>query len=425
MASTMVALQTVTVGAGGLASVTFSSIPQTYTDLVVKICARSAVSAVNDAALFGINGNTWTYKATGILLRGTGTTTLSASAPYLFAGYMPAATATANTFSNTEIYFTNYSSNSNKSISIDTVQENNTTAAVQQMNAMLWSDPAAITSIILTTDSTSNFTQYSTFTLYGVYKDAAETTPAAPTIGTATAGSQAANVAFTPAGSGAPASSYVVTSSPGGLTATGGSSPIQIGGLTSGTAYTFTVAGQNPGGVGAASAASNSVTPYDGYESIATAYPTGTTATFSSIPSTYTHLQVRVLSRSARTGSSVDELYMTINSTSLTKNHYLFGTGSSVLSGSATAGWVGISTAASATAGIFGTSVIDIIDYANTNKNKTVRSSAGFDTNGGGEIYLLSNFINSTTAISSLAFTCSSTNSFASGTVIELYGIRG
>jgi hypothetical protein len=321
------------------------------------------------------------------------------------------------------MYIPNYASSNYKSFSIDSVTENNGTVAYQIMHAGVWSNTAAITSLTITAAG-GNLAQYSTATLYGVYKDAAETTPAAPTIGTATAGSQAANVAFTPAGSGAPASSYVVTSSPGGLTATGVSSPIQIGGLTSGTAYTFTVRGQNPGGLGAASAASNSVTPYDGYESIATAYPTGTTATFSSIPSTYTHLQVRVLSRSARTGSSADELFMTINSSSLTKNHYLFGTGSSVLSGSATAGWVGISTAASATSGIFGTTVIDILDYANTNKNKTIRSLSGFDTNGGGEIYLLSNFINSTTAISSLAFTCSSTNSFASGTVIELYGIR-
>ncbi len=430
MASTMVALQTVTVGAGGLASVTFSSIPQTYTDLVVKICARSAVSAVNDAALFGINGNTWTYKATGILLRGTGTTTLSASAPYLFAGYMPAATATANTFSNTEIYFTNYSSNSNKSISIDTVQENNTTAAVQQMNAMLWSDPAAITSIILTTDSTSNFTQYSTFTLYGVYKDAAETTPAAPTIGTATAGSQAANVAFTPAGSGAPASSYIVTSSPGGLTATGGSSPIQIGGLTSGTAYTFTVAGQNPGGVGASSAASNSVTPYDGYESIATAYGSGgSTITFSSIPSTYTHLQLRVIGKLS--GSvGYGQAYVQFNGDTAANYsaHQLYGTGSSAASGatvSATKADVTTWFPDSTTANMFGASVTDILDYANTNKYKTIRVLGGFDTNNtnSGLVGLFSSSWRSTAAVSSMSITAAS--NFLSGTVFELFGIRG
>ncbi len=420
MASTMVALQTVTVGAGGSASISFTSIPQTYTDLKLVISPRN--TAANNYGTITFNGSSSSFSRR--ILYGTGSSTASTAPNNAESLTINDSGTTASTFANYEMYIPNYASSNYKSFSIDSVTENNGTVAYQIMHAGVWSNTAAITSLTITAAG-GNLAEYSTATLYGVYKDAAETTPAAPTIGTATAGSQAADVAFTPAGSGAPASSYIVTSSPGGLTATGGSSPIQIGGLTSGTAYTFTVAGQNPGGVGASSAASNSVTPYDGYESIATAYPTGTTATFSSIPSTYTHLQVRVLSRSARTGSSVDELYMTINSTSLTKNHYLFGTGSSVLSGSATAGWVGISTAASATAGIFGTSVIDIIDYANTNKNKTVRSSAGFDTNGGGEIYLLSNFINSTTAISSLAFTCSSTNSFASGTVIELYGIRG
>jgi len=420
MASTMVALQTVTVGAGGSASISFTSIPQTYTDLKLVISPRN--TAANNYGTITFNGSSSSFSRR--ILYGTGSSTASTAPNNAESLTINDSGTTASTFANYEMYIPNYASSNYKSFSIDSVTENNGTVAYQIMHAGVWSNTAAITSLTITAAG-GNLAEYSTATLYGVYKDAAETTPAAPTIGTATAGSQAADVAFTPAGSGAPASSYIVTSSPGGLTATGGSSPIQIGGLTSGTAYTFTVRGQNPGGLGAASAASNSVTPYDGYESIATAYPTGTTATFSSIPSTYTHLQVRVLSRSARTGSSVDELFMTINSTSLTKNHYLFGTGSSVLSGSATAGWVGISTAASATAGMFGTSVIDILDYANTNKNKTVRSLAGFDTNGGGEIYLLSNFINSTTAISSLAFTCSSTNSFASGTVIELYGIRG
>jgi hypothetical protein len=427
MASTLVALQTVTVGAGGVASVTFSSIPQTYTDLVIKVSARTSQSGVYADGL-GIQFNSDAannYSQRQLFGNGTTTGSSSSTQNFAYGGPLNAASSTANTFGSIYIYIPNYISNNYKSISVDSVTEGNATGADAGFRANIWNSTNAINSIRLYDFVTGNLVQYSTFTLYGVYKDAAETTPAAPTIGTATAGSQAADVAFTPAGSGAPASSYVVTSSPGGLTATGGSSPIQVGGLTSGTAYTFTVRGQNPGGLGAASAASNSVTPYDGYESIATVYPTGTTATFSSIPSTYTHLQVRVMSRSARTGSSADELFMTINSTSLTRNHYLLGVGSSVLSGSATAGWVGISTAASATAGMFGTSVIDILDYADTNKNKTTRSLTGLDTNGYGEIYLLSNFINSTSAISTLAFTCSGSNSFASGTVIELYGIRG
>lgn len=90
------------------------------------------------------------------------------------------------------------------------------------------------------------------------------TPPGAPTIGTATAGeSSNATVTFTaPADTGYPAtiSSYTVTSSPGGITATGASSPITVTGLTAGTSYTFTVTATNATGTGLPSAASNSIT---------------------------------------------------------------------------------------------------------------------------------------------------------------------
>ena len=87
--------------------------------------------------------------------------------------------------------------------------------------------------------------------------------PGAPTIGTATAGDQQALVTFTAPGStgGAPITGYTVTVQPGGATVAGATSPITVTGLTNGTAYTFTVTATNSVGTGAASAASNSVTP--------------------------------------------------------------------------------------------------------------------------------------------------------------------
>ncbi|MES2313257.1 MAG: autotransporter domain-containing protein [Pseudomonadota bacterium] len=87
--------------------------------------------------------------------------------------------------------------------------------------------------------------------------------PGAPIIGTATASGGQAAVSFTPPSfiGGAAISGYTVTSSPGGITATGSSSPITVTGLTNGTTYTFTVTATNSAGTGAASAASNSVTP--------------------------------------------------------------------------------------------------------------------------------------------------------------------
>ena len=100
----------------------------------------------------------------------------------------------------------------------------------------------------------SNTTQ----TDYGNY-----TVPGAPSIGAATAGNAQATVSFTaPASNGGSAiTSYTVTSNPGGLAATGSASPIIVTGLANGTAYNFTVTARNAIGAGAASAASNSVTP--------------------------------------------------------------------------------------------------------------------------------------------------------------------
>lgn len=89
------------------------------------------------------------------------------------------------------------------------------------------------------------------------------TVPGAPTIDTATIDSRQATVHFTPPlnDGGRPITSYEVTASPGGITATGSTSPIKVTGLTNGTAYTFTVKAINLAGSGAASAASNDVTP--------------------------------------------------------------------------------------------------------------------------------------------------------------------
>lgn len=100
--------------------------------------------------------------------------------------------------------------------------------------------------------------------------------PGAPTIGTATAGDRQASVSFTAPASngGASITGYTVTSSPGGFTGSGSSSPIAVTGLTNGTAYTFTVTATNSAGTGAASAASNSVTPVSSVPPTITLAPT-------------------------------------------------------------------------------------------------------------------------------------------------------
>ncbi len=103
---------------------------------------------------------------------------------------------------------------------------------------------------------------------YGAYSGSSNSVqaavPGAPTIGTATAGNANASVTFTaPVDRGSPATitGYTVTSTPGGITGTGSSSPVTVSGLTNCTAYTFKVKAQNAYGFGACSASSNSVTP--------------------------------------------------------------------------------------------------------------------------------------------------------------------
>ena len=171
-------IEKITVGAAGASSITFSGIPQTgYTDLVVRVSARTTRSAaVADNLLVQFNGSAtgFTYKRLGG--DGSGASSQSYSSGYLTLS-TPTALTTANTFGNAEIYIPNYTSANYKSVSIDGVGENNAVAATMDLNALLWSNTAAITSIALVlTDTGTNFVQYSTFYLYGVAK--LGTTPA-------------------------------------------------------------------------------------------------------------------------------------------------------------------------------------------------------------------------------------------------------
>ena len=150
------------------ASITFSAIPATYTDLCIVVSARSNTASTQDGLwILQINGsgsnlsNTW--------LRGSGSgTTSSTSALYgILLGQINAANSTANTFSNLSIYIPNYASANNKSISIDSVQEHDATEAYMGFTAGLWSNSAAITSITLDSQA-GDLVQYSTFYLYGI-----------------------------------------------------------------------------------------------------------------------------------------------------------------------------------------------------------------------------------------------------------------
>lgn len=156
----------VTVGSGGAANIDFTSIPQTYTDLVVKVSIRN----VNDTAdsYLRFNGATTNFSDRWIYGTGSGNadSTLNANIDFL----TNRSSFTANVFGNSEFYIPNYTNSSNKSVSVDSVSENNATTSYQQLSAGLWSNSAAITSIQILA-SAGNLAQYSTATLYGIKKD--------------------------------------------------------------------------------------------------------------------------------------------------------------------------------------------------------------------------------------------------------------
>jgi hypothetical protein len=160
MANTYVAIATVTVGSGGASSIDFSSIPSTYTDLVVKLSLRG--SSGNNV-LMSINSSTSNFSYR--MLEGDGAT--AASYNNTTGRLLYILTTTANTFSNIEVYLPNYAGATNKSYSVDAVSEANATTAFADLTAGLWSNTSAITALGFTITG-ANFVQYSTATLYGI-----------------------------------------------------------------------------------------------------------------------------------------------------------------------------------------------------------------------------------------------------------------
>lgn len=168
---TMTLISTTTVGSGGAANITFSSIPQTATDLYIVVSGRSERNLAFDN--IQIRPNNSTTNGSYRRLYGTGSATGSDvnSGSTIIGGYISDASNTANTFGSVSIYIPNYAGSTYKSISSDSVSENNATAARQALAASLWSDTAAITSIVLLLpESGNNFAQYTTASLYGITK---------------------------------------------------------------------------------------------------------------------------------------------------------------------------------------------------------------------------------------------------------------
>ena len=189
------------------------------------------------------------------------------------------------------------------------------------------------------------------------------------------------------------------------------------------------------------------ITKYDSFLAGNTAYDPGSyyliervtvgsggssSVSFTSIPSTYKNLQIRAIVNSTKSGASgADSLELTMNSdaTAIYSAHRLFGDGSGTTAdgfASLNYSYFGIQPQTTSTVSYYGAAVIDILDYTNTSKYKTIRSLQGFDANGSGRVGLFSGCWQSTSAISSIQiYSDNRSANFTQYSSFALYGQKG
>jgi hypothetical protein len=174
--------------------------------------------------------------------------------------------------------------------------------------------------------------------------------------------------------------------------------------------------------------------PAGAYDSIATVTVgsggTGT-VTFSSIPSTYTHLQLRFMARTNRAGEVTDTAKVSYNGDTSSSNYtyhefggdgsgpYVYGTGTPERSA------FSLTSGATASANVFGVGIVDFLDYTNTSKYKTTRNLGGIDNNGSGRVGFVSSLWLNTAAITSITLVPGVGTTFNQYSQFALYGIKG
>lgn len=163
MPSTMTLIAASTVGSGGASTITFSSIPQTYTDLVIVASGRLTSSANSDWIL-KFNGSSTGY--TQRYMIGTGSSVVSGTQTYGQIGIMGGTATTAGAFNTNYTYIPNYTSSKYKTFTSDDAYETNGTAKYSSFWLNLWANTAAVTSIELSSFYT--IAQHTTAYLYGV-----------------------------------------------------------------------------------------------------------------------------------------------------------------------------------------------------------------------------------------------------------------
>lgn len=174
MAKVFELIQATTVGAGGATSIDFTSIPSTYTDLMLEVSGRTTNWGYSYNNLYlSINGTPTGTAYSDKVLYAVGTSAGSfnqSNTSQFLIGATPSTAGTTSTFSNTQTYLTNYNGSAYKIFSADGVSERNSTTNGDIFLSLIggtWASTAAITSLYLTSDS-STFVQYTTAYLYGI-----------------------------------------------------------------------------------------------------------------------------------------------------------------------------------------------------------------------------------------------------------------
>jgi hypothetical protein len=171
--------------------------------------------------------------------------------------------------------------------------------------------------------------------------------------------------------------------------------------------------------------------PAGAYDALATVTlsASASSITFAGIPTGYKHLQIRCLTRESL-GTGTGGLYIQFNGDTGSSYawHRVYGEGNTnALTGassSTTSGLAGITPTTAGLANVFGATVIDVLDYANVAKNKTLRSLTGFDYNGSGYVGLHSSLWVNTNAITSISIIADSGQSWQQNSTFALYGVK-
>ena len=162
----MTLIEHIEVGGGGAASILFDNIPQTYTDLYFVASIRTNRGQAIEGMILKPNSSA-TLPTVRYLL-GTGSSVISDTVTSLGAGAANGASSTGATYANTGVYIPNYTSSVAKSLSVDSVLENNATLGYQNLVAGLWNVTDAITSLLIVGETGGTIQASSSATLYGI-----------------------------------------------------------------------------------------------------------------------------------------------------------------------------------------------------------------------------------------------------------------